>query len=82
VTRDEILAKVQDVMMDVFDLDDLQINDKTVADDVEGWDSLSTLRLFAEIEGAFGVKFLAREIVALENVGAMVDAIASKSPSA
>ena len=64
--------------MDVFDLDDLHINDKTVADDVEGWDSLSNLRLFAEIEAAFDVVFQGAEIAALENVGGMVDAIQRK----
>lgn len=78
MTRDEILLKIQDVMIDVFDLDDLHISDNTTADDVEGWDSLSTLRLFAEIEVAFGVKFMAREIVQLEDVGALVTAIQSK----
>jgi acyl carrier protein len=45
---------------------------------VEGWDSLSNLRLFAEIEAAFDVVFQGAEIAALENVGGMVDAIQRK----
>ena len=78
MTKDEILLKLQEVMMDVFDLDDLHIDDKSTADDVEGWDSLSNLRLFAEIEGAFGVRFQARELGALENVGDLAEAIRGK----
>jgi acyl carrier protein len=65
-------------MIDVLDLDDLRIDEKTTAEDVEGWDSLSHLRLITEIEAAFGVTFLTAEIERFGNVGDMVDVIESK----
>jgi acyl carrier protein len=78
VTRGEILAKIQDVMMDVLDLDDLHIDESTTAQDVEGWDSLSHLRLITEIEAAFGVTFLTGEIERFKDVGDMVGTIEEK----
>jgi acyl carrier protein len=78
VTRGEILAKIQDVMTDVLDIDDLHITETTTAQDVEEWDSLSHLRLITEIEGAFGVTFLTGEIERFKDVGDMVSTIESK----
>jgi acyl carrier protein len=78
VTRAEILAKIQDVMIDVLDLDDLHITEKTTAADVEGWDSLSHLRLITEIEAAFGLTFSTGEIERFKDVGDMVGAIETK----
>jgi acyl carrier protein len=78
VTRAEILAKIQDVMIDVLDLDDLHITEKTTAADVEGWDSLSHLRLITEIEAAFGLTFATGEIERFKDVGDMVGTIETK----
>jgi len=78
VTRAEILAKIQDVMIDVLDLDDLHITEKTTAADVEGWDSLSHLRLITEIEAVFGLTFATGEIERFKDVGDMVGTIEAK----
>ena len=78
MTRAEILAKIQDVMIDVLDLDDLHITEKTTAADVEGWDSLSHLRLITEIEAAFGLTFATGQIERFKDVGDMVGTIETK----
>jgi acyl carrier protein len=78
VTRDEILLKIRDVMMDVFDLDRLTISESTTAEDIEEWDSLSHLRLVAQVEAEFGVTFASSEVERLENVGDMVSSIEAK----
>jgi acyl carrier protein len=78
VTRDEILLKIRDVMMDVFDLDHLTISESTTAEDIEEWDSLSHLRLVAQVEAVFGVTFASSEIERLEDVGDMVSSIEAK----
>ena len=78
MTRAEILAKIHDVMIDVLDLDELHITEKTTASDVDGWDSLSHLRLITETEAAFNVTFTTGEIERFENVGDMVAAIETK----
>jgi acyl carrier protein len=65
-------------MVDVFDLEHLTIDGSTTAEDIEEWDSLSHLRLVAQVEAVFGVTFASSEIERLENVGDMVGSIEAK----
>jgi acyl carrier protein len=65
-------------MIDVFDLDDLEITDKTTADDIEEWDSLSHIRLMVAVERKYGFKFTNSEIEQLTNVGDLVKLIETK----
>jgi acyl carrier protein len=51
---------------------------ETTADDVDGWDSLSHIRLVLSVEKAFNVKFSAAEVGKLKNVGELVGLIRSK----
>jgi acyl carrier protein len=74
----EILAKMTPVFRDVFDDDELVINDAMTAEDVEGWDSLNHIRLIVSIERAFALKFSASETGKLKNVGEFVELIRSK----
>jgi acyl carrier protein len=74
----DLLLEIQDIMRDVFDVDDLVISESTTADDVEEWDSLSHIRLIVAIEREFGFKFKNSEIESLKNVGDLVGMIQSK----
>ena len=76
--RNDILARVQEVFREELELDDLILNDKTTADDVEEWDSLSHVQLVVALEKAFGIKFTSREILSWDNVGDLVDCISKK----
>lgn len=76
--RQTIIAKVQDVMCDVFDVDDLEITEATTANDLEEWDSLSHIRFMITLERVFGFKFLNEEIAELKNVGDLVTVIEAK----
>jgi acyl carrier protein len=79
VTRNDVIAKMQEVMADVLDLDDLAIDASTTAKDVEGWDSLSHIRLVVAMERAFKLKFTTGEIERFQNVGDMADAVVQKT---
>lgn len=76
---DDLLMRVQSIMADTFDEDDLVITPETTAADVEEWDSLSHIRLVVAIERAFGIKFSNAEIEGLENVGDLTRAIRAKT---
>jgi len=76
--RKEIYLKLSEVFCDVFDLDEVDLNDSTTQKDVEDWDSISHVYLITEIQNAFGIKFASSEIYQWKNVGEMVDSIASK----
>ena len=45
-----------------------------------GWDSFAHVMIVSSIEEEFGVRFALGELELLENVGDMVDLIASKLP--
>jgi len=71
----EVMGLLLPIFRDVFDDDELIIEAKTTANDIDGWDSLTHIRLVISIEKAFGLRFTAAEISELENVGEMVELI-------
>ena len=75
----QVYSTLTTVFRDVFDEDDLQLTPQTTADDVDGWDSLSHIRLVLAVSKAFGVKFSASEIGNLKNVGEFADLIEKKA---
>ena len=75
----QIYSKLTTVFRDVFDEDDLKLTPETTADDVDGWDSLSHIRLVLAVSKSFGVKFSASEIGGLQNVGEFADLIQKKT---
>lgn len=78
MTSDEILAGLVDVLRDELDRDDIELSYSTTAKDVDGWDSLSQIRIMLATEKKFGVRFETSEMPFLPNVGALVDLIARK----
>jgi acyl carrier protein len=78
MNHQEIMGKISEVMMDVFDVDDLEVTENTSADQVEEWDSLSHIRFMITIERTFKIKFRNEEIADLQNVGDLAKAIEAK----
>ena len=74
----EIFPALTDLFRDIFDEDDLELTPATTAAEVEGWDSLSHIRMILAVEQRFGVRFSASQVSTLPNVGALVDLIATK----
>ena len=78
-----ILARVEAVMRQVFSLPPgYAVSDATVASDVDGWDSLSHSILIMKIEEEFGTDLPMERIYEVNNVGELVDLIASATGSA
>lgn len=78
MTKEQILADVQDIFRDIFDEDELVIKDEVNADDIDDWDSLAQIRLTVAIEKKFGIKFDFGELSSLHNVGEMLELIGMK----
>ena len=76
--RKEIFSKLNDIFADVLDIENVELDDTTSADDIEEWDSLSHIQLIVAIEKAFRLKFTSLEIMKWNNVGEMVDSIIGK----
>jgi acyl carrier protein len=70
--------KLISVFRDVFDDEELDVRENTTAQDIEGWDSLTHIRLVVSIERAFSLRFSASDISDLKNVKDMYDLICRK----
>lgn len=75
----QIVARLKQIFQDVFDVDSLELSAKTTAKDVEGWDSLTHIRLIVTIEKAFTLKFSTAEIGKLHEVGDLVALIRART---
>jgi acyl carrier protein len=75
----DIYSRLNEIMCDVFGLDQFDATAKTTAADVEGWDSLNNIRLMAEVEQQFGLKLKTSELTGLKNVGDLVTIIQARA---
>ena len=75
----QIYFRLAEIFEDVFDEDSIKITPELSAKDVDGWDSLTHIRLILTIEKAFKTKFSTSEIGRLENVGDLVSLIKAHS---
>lgn len=76
--KEELMKKIQEIFADVFGDSSIEINENTNADDIEAWDSLTNISILAAVQDEFSVSFEIDEIVAMKNVGEMVEAIMGK----
>jgi len=76
--KNQILEEVQEIFREVLDNEEIVLANETTADDIEEWDSLTHIQLIVAIEKHFKIKFTSKEILSWQNVGEMIDCIASK----
>lgn len=79
MTREEVYEKLNGVFRDVFDDEDITVNDATTADDIDDWDSLEHINLVVAVEKCFGIKFTMGEVTGMKNVGEMADVILGRA---
>jgi acyl carrier protein len=74
-----IYQRLTDIFHDIFDDDSIVVTAALSAKDVNGWDSLTHIRLMLTAEKAFKVKFSTAEISGLENVGGLAALIKART---
>lgn len=75
----EIYDRLNEVFRDVFDDDEITVNEDTTADDIEDWDSLEHINLISAVEDEFGIRFKMGEVSSMKNVGEMVEIIKTRA---
>jgi acyl carrier protein len=75
----EIYTQLTTIFEDVFDEESIVVTPELSAKDVDGWDSLTHIRLILTVEKAFKIKFATSEIGKLENVGDLVKLIKARA---
>jgi acyl carrier protein len=76
--NEAIASKLVLIFRDILDDETIVIWPNTTADDIDGWDSFSHIRLVLAVERAFKVKFSAKEINSLKDVGEFISLIKPK----
>lgn len=75
MTLEEIFEGLNEVFRDVFDDEDITVNENTTSNDIEDWDSLEHINLIVAVEKKFGMKFSMGEVTTMKNVGEMAEII-------
>jgi acyl carrier protein len=78
MNKEKIFDIVQEICSDIFDIENLSINNELSANDIVEWDSLNHLNLISSIEEEFKIKFDFDEIASFENIGDIIDSIINK----
>lgn len=73
--KEQIYKELDEIFQDVFDDENIHVTEKTIAADIEDWDSLEHINLVVAIENHFGIKFNMSEVTTMKNVGEMVNII-------
>ena len=74
------LDDLQGVFRRVFDDPDLVVSERTTANDVEGWDSLSHVQLILALEQRFSVRLGSKDLLVLRNVGDLLTEVRKHVP--
>jgi acyl carrier protein len=75
----QIYVRLTEVFEDVFDEDSITVTPELSAKDVDGWDSMTHIRLLLTVEKAFKIKFSTSEIGKMENVSDLVKLIKARA---
>jgi acyl carrier protein len=79
MARSKMIKEINEIFVDILDDENIVLNEKTQASDVEEWDSLNHIQLVVAIEKHFKIRFTSKEIQSWNNVGEMIDCIQGKA---
>ncbi len=78
MNRETTFERLASIFREVFDDDEIEMDEALTADEVEAWDCLSNIRMIVAVEEDFDVRFSTAEFSRLKNVGEFVDLILQK----
>jgi acyl carrier protein len=79
--KEDVLTKVCRIVGESFNVDPAQISAETVAEDVEGWDSLAHARLVLRLQRIFNIDLDPTAANAAQNVGELAALVARSRPA-
>lgn len=74
----EIFEKLKEILIDVFDDENVTITETSSSDTIEEWDSLAHVQIVNCIQKSFGIKINAREMMDWDNVNDIIETISKK----
>lgn len=77
MTRNEIVERLTPIARNIFQKEDLVLSDDMSAQTVDTWSSLAFMQLLTAIEEQFGFKFKMMELLQLNTMGDIINAISN-----
>ena len=77
--RASITKELENVFAKVFRRP-IALRDDLTASQVEGWDSMTNIRLLDAVERTFSISLSVSEVMSLASVGSLIDLIHAKKP--
>lgn len=74
----DVLAKVREILQELFDADPYSVSLETKASDIPEWDSVGHLSLCGALEEAFEMRFDVGDFAEIDSVRAIVSLIEAK----
>lgn len=78
MSKEEVMLKMNDILRDIFEDENINIDNSTTTKDIEGWDSICKMMFAGEVQNAFNIKLSAKDLLALNEFGPFADAILEK----
>ena len=78
MNKEEIIKKVNDFLVDEFEVDSAEIQPDAILKDTLGLDSLDYVDLVVAIESNFGVKLVEADFVGIDTFQSFYDLIENK----
>lgn len=75
MTREVAYERLTKIFREVFDDEELMIDDLTTARDIDEWDSFEHINLICAVEDEFSFKIPMLQATTIKDVGEMVDII-------
>ena len=76
--KKNVISKLTDIFREIFNNEDIILDIKMTAKDIDNWDSLTHMLLIGKIEEKFEIKFKLKELNNLDNVGNLIEIINEK----
>ena len=76
--RTELLEIVRGNLADIVGDAKLVLQEQTTASEVEDWDSINHVKLLLALEDELGIRFMPDETSQVQNVGQLLDLVATK----
>lgn len=78
MSRELVTKKLEEIFRDIFDNDELSINENSSPENIEEWDSLAHVNIIVATEKCFGIKFTMKEVFEIKDVSHIVSMILNK----
>lgn len=78
MSRQAYLGKLEEIFCDILDEDSLEITEETSQENLEDWDSLTHVTLFAVLEDEFSIHFSVEEMAKGTSVAVLLDYLEAK----